>query len=247
MANIKEITDYCTEYLQPDLFKDYCPNGLQIEGTEEIKRIVAGVTACQDLIDAAIDFNADLLLVHHGFFWKNESPVLTGIKQRRIKALLSNNINLLAYHLPLDAHPEVGNNHRFANTLKLKKRFAFGPNKLALGGKIKPHSGAELAKKLAVILERQPLHIAAERPIESVGLCTGAAQGMIEEAIECNLDAFISGEVSESTVHIARENNIHYFAAGHHATERFGARALGKHLAEKFSLKFQFVDINNPV
>ena len=247
MANIKEITDYCTEYLQPQLFKDYCPNGLQIEGTKEVKRLVAGVTACQDLIDAAIDFKADMLLVHHGFFWKNESPVLTGIKQRRIKALLTHNINLLAYHLPLDAHPEVGNNYLFANTLKLKRRYAFGPGNLAMGGKLKKISGGDLAMKLAVILERQPLHIAADRPIEKVGLCTGAAQGMIEEAIEQGLDAFISGEVSESTVHMARENNIHYFAAGHHATERFGARALGKHLADKFSLKYQFVDINNPV
>jgi len=247
MATIKEITNYCSEYLQPELFKDYCPNGLQIEGSKEIKRLVAGVTACQELIDAAIEYKADLLLVHHGFFWKSESPVLTGIKQRRVKALLCNNINLLAYHLPLDAHPEVGNNHLFANQLKLKKRFAFGPNKLALGGRIKKVSGGDLAMKLAVVLDRQPLHIAAKRPIEKIGLCTGAAQGMIEEAIENGLDAFISGEVSESTVHLARENNIHYFAAGHHATERFGARALGRHLADKFSLKYRFIDINNPV
>ena len=247
MAKITEITNYCTEYLQPELFKDYCPNGLQIEGASEVKTIVAGVTACQALIDAAIDYQADLLLVHHGFFWKNESPVLTGIKQRRIKALLTHNINLLAYHLPLDAHPEIGNNHLFANALKLKKRENFGPGNLALSGRLKKISGDELGHRLANVLGRKPLHIATQRSIEKVGLCTGAAQGMLEEAIEKGLDAFISGEISESTVHLARENNIHYFAAGHHATERFGAQALAAHLADKFSLKYQFIDINNPV
>jgi dinuclear metal center YbgI/SA1388 family protein len=243
----KDLITYCNSFLQIDKFKDYCPNGLQIQGTQQLKKIITGVTASQALIDLAIDQQADVLLVHHGFFWKGEDPVLTGIKYRRIKALMDNNINLLAYHLPLDAHPQVGNNHQLAKVLKLKKIEFFGNQQLALLGQIKSTTGESLSKKLEKLLQRKPLHIACNRKIKTLALCTGAAQSYIVEAIEQGADAFISGEISENTVHIARENNIHYFAAGHHATERFGVQALAQHLVEKFKIDCKFIDSDNPV
>ncbi len=243
----KDLVTYCNSFLQIDQFKDYCPNGLQIQGKQQIKKIVTGVTASQALIDLAIEEQADVLLVHHGFFWKGEDPVLTGIKYKRIKALMDNNINLLAYHLPLDAHPQVGNNHQLAKALKLKKIKLFGNQQLALLGQIKLTSGDTLSKKLEKLLQRKPLHIDCNRKIKKLALCTGAAQSYIVEAIEQGADAFISGEISENTVHIARENNIHYFAAGHHATERFGVQALAQHLAEKFTIDCKFIDSDNPV
>ncbi len=247
MINRTDLMTYCNELLAVETFKDYCPNGLQIEGKESVQRIVSGVTASQALIDAAVESQADMLLVHHGFFWKGEASVLTGIKQRRIKALLCHDINLVAYHLPLDAHKELGNNVLLAQHLGLTVEQFFAGNDIALAGQIKKQSGSDFAHHIAAVLQRIPLHIDAERDISRVALCSGAAQSYIEQAIELGVDAFISGEVSENTWHIAKENNIHYFAAGHHATERYGVQALGEHLADRYGLEHEFIDIVNPV
>jgi dinuclear metal center YbgI/SA1388 family protein len=244
---IKQLVNYCNDYLQIDQFSDYCPNGLQLQGKNQIRKIVTGVSATQALIDAAVMNKADALLVHHGFFWKGENPVLTGMKYRRIKALMKHNINLLAYHLPLDAHRQVGNNVQLANALNIKKLHRFGNQQISVIGSIKSISGKNLAQKLDKLLHRNPLHIDCNREIKKLAICTGAAQSYIQDAVEQGADAFISGEISENTVHIARENNIHYFAAGHHATERFGVQALGQHLTEKFAITSEFIDIDNPV
>jgi len=247
MANCNEIVAYCDEFLQTRLFKDYCPNGLQVEGNNSVAKIVSGVTACQALIDEAIEKQADLILVHHGFFWKGENPVICGMKKKRLQALLSNNINLVSYHLPLDAHKILGNNILLAEKLGLQVEKFFADNDIALWGTVKQQSGAAFKQIISQTLFREPLHIAVDRPIVKVALCSGAAQSYIEQAIEQGADAFISGEVSENTWHIARKNNIHYYAAGHHATERYGVQALGKHIAEYFNLEHQYLDINNPV
>ncbi len=247
MINRTELVTYCNQYLQTELFQDYCPNGLQVEGCDSIVKIVSGVTASQELIDAAIERQADLLLVHHGFFWKGENPVLTGMKKRRLKSLLTHDINLLAYHLPLDAHKTLGNNVLLADKLGLEVEQFFAGNEIALLGNIKPQSGAQFKQHIARVLDREPLHVEVDRPISKVALCTGAAQSYIEQAIAVGADAFVSGEISENTWHIARENNIHYFSAGHHATERYGVQALGEHLASHFALQHEFVDILNPV
>ncbi len=246
-VSINKLLDYCETYMQVEQFADYCPNGLQIQGKKQINKIVTGVSATQALIDSAVSNQADLLLVHHGFFWKGENPILTGMKYRRIKTLMDHNINLLAYHLPLDVHSQVGNNTQLAKLLKIKNLQTFGNQHIALVGDIKSISGIGLAKKLHKVLHRKPLHINSKREIKKLALCTGAAQSYILDAIDEGADAFISGEISEHTVHIAKENNIHYFAAGHHATERFGVKALGQHLAEKFAIKCRFIDIDNPV
>ena len=247
MINRVDLIAYCDELLEAGMFKDYCPNGLQVEGCESVAKIVSGVTASQALIEAAIEYQADLLLVHHGFFWKGENAVLTGIKKRRLKSLLTNDINLLAYHLPLDAHKTLGNNILLAEKLGITVEQFFASNEIALAGRIKEQSGDKFRQHIAHILDREPLHVEADRPIINVALCTGAAQSYIEQAIELGMDAFISGEISENTWHIAKENNIHYFSAGHHATERYGVQALGKHLADRFGLQHKFIDIVNPV
>jgi len=247
MAKRKEIVDYCDDFLQVKLFKDYCPNGLQVEGSDTIKKIVSGVTACQALIDQAVELQADMLLVHHGFFWRGEDPIISGMKKQRIKSLLTNDINLLAYHLPLDAHKILGNNVLLAEKLGITVKQSFADNDIAILGSVKTQSGEELAQTISHVLSRQVQHIAVERDIKKVALCTGAAQSYIEQAIELEADAFISGEISENTWHIAKENNIHYFAAGHHATERYGVQALGEYLAEYFNIEHQYVDINNPI
>lgn len=247
MANRNELLQYCDELLQVGQFQDYCPNGLQVQGRDSISRIITGVTASQALIDAAIAQQADALLVHHGYFWKGEAAVLTGIKKNRLKSLLVNDINLIAYHLPLDAHQTLGNNAQLAQKLGLDIEQYFAGNDIAVLGRIETQSGSSFARRITEVLNREPLHVDVDRPVSRVALCTGAAQGYIEQAIAVGADAFISGEISESTWHTARENNIHYYAAGHHATERYGVQALGHHLAEQFQLVHEFIDINNPV
>lgn len=250
-VNVNKLVQYCHTLLDVPAFKDYCPNGLQVEGKSEIKKIVAGVTACQALLDAAVAADADLILVHHGYFWRSESPTVTGMKKRRLQTLLMNNINLLAYHLPLDAHSQLGNNVQLAQRLSLTLEPVSSTEKDALvrcGELAEPRDAQALSELLEVILGRKPLHIKGiDRPIKKLGLCTGAAQGYIEQALAQGCDAFISGEISESTVHIARELGIDYFAAGHHATERYGVQALGEHLAQAFDLEYEFIDIDNPV
>jgi dinuclear metal center YbgI/SA1388 family protein len=252
MISRTELLSYLETLLESNRFKDYCPNGLQVAGSETIERVVAGVTASEALIDAAIDEGADTLLVHHGYFWRGEDPRLIGIKQTRLKKLLHHNINLIAYHLPLDAHPELGNNVQLAKRLNIEvdgRIAGTGDPALGLCGcLLTPQSVPEFSDLLRQALLREPLVIQAhDRPITTIGWCTGAAQGYIEQAAELGLDAFISGEISEQTVHLARELGINYFSAGHHATERYGVEALAEHLSQQFELQQQFIDIDNPV
>jgi len=252
MLQRNELIAYLNALLDRDEFQDYAPNGLQVEGKNQIKKVVTGVTANQALIEAAIKADADLLLVHHGFFWKGEDARVIGMKQRRLKALLNANLNLAAYHLPLDAHPTLGNNAQLAQRLGItvKQRFSAGGTRdlLWLGELPEALSAQQLAKQLEQQLQRPPLLInAGEQMIKTLAWCSGAAQGFIEQALELDADAYLSGEISEQTTHIAQECGIHYFAAGHHATERFGVQALGRHLAKTYSLDHQFIDIDNPV
>ncbi len=259
MATLKQIENTLKELLQPDLFNDYCPNGLQIEGTPDVKRLITGVTACQALIDQAVEKKADAILVHHGYFWKGEAPCLTGIKRKRIATLIESNISLLAYHLPLDAHSGLGNNacvgNLLAKVLDIKQIIPGDESQLVWQAKLKnPVTSEVLRQHLADSLGHQSsssiLHIAGGKDagsIQNLAWCTGAAQGYIDQAADMGVDAYISGEVSEQTVHIARERGVHYFAAGHHATERFGVQALGNHLAKNLGIEHQFIDIDNPI
>ena len=252
MVTLKALVDYTDSLLSVGQFNDYCPNGLQVEGRPDVQRLVSGVTASLELVEAAIAAEADALLVHHGYFWKGENACITGMKQQRLQRLLGTDTSLLAYHLPLDAHPELGNNTQLARVLGFERAGCFGDAggmQLAQYGELsQPVSGQALAQQLQGQLGRAPLHLPGRQAlIQTVGWCTGAAQTYIEAAVEQGLDAFISGEVSEQTVHVVRECGIHYFAAGHHATERFGARALGEHLAGHFNITHQFIDIDNPV
>ncbi len=252
MVALNELVEYCDALLEVGTYQDYCPNGLQIEGRGEVNSIVAGVTASQALIDAAVEQGADLILAHHGYFWKGEAGPITGIKRNRIKALLENDISLLAYHLPLDGHEELGNNARLGKLwgIAVEGRFGNGPNGgLGMYGTLpQPMTLAELAQFVGGPLQREPLVIeGGQHLVRRVGWCSGGAQEYIEAAAAQGLDAFISGEISEQTVHAARELGIHYLSAGHHATERLGVQALATHISECFSLKYQFVDINNPV
>ncbi len=248
-----ELESYLTELLKPQQIKDFTPNGLQIQGCEQIKKIVTGVTASKALIDKAIAEQADAILVHHGYFWKNESYVIRGMKHDRIKALLVNNINLFAYHLPLDIHPTLGNNAQLAKLFNIENVEPLevgNPLSVAMqGGFAQPCSGEEFTQLINSTLERDCLHIAApsNKPIKTIAWCSGGGQGYIELAAEQGIDAFLTGEVSEQTTHIAHEMDIHFFAAGHHATERYGVKALGAHLAQKHALEVIFVDIDNPV
>ena len=251
-VKIHELVKYCDQLLQSDRFRDYAPNGLQVEGSARVKRVLSGVTACQALLDAAVEWEAELVLVHHGYFWKGESPAVTGIKQRRLKTLLKHGINLVAYHLPLDAHPELGNNARLAALLGLEMEGPLDPvASPAIGniGRLEPGlSLAALEQRILGRLGRQPQVISGgDHEIHRVAWCTGAAERMIEQAVAQGADAYISGEISEPVVHIAREAGIHYLGAGHHATERYGVQALGEHLAQQFGLTHRFVDIDNPV
>ena len=252
MMQRNELVDYLAQLLDVARFNDYAPNGLQVEGSATVARIIGGVTASQALVEAAREKGADALLVHHGYFWKGEDPCVVGMKQRRLKALLDAGINLLAYHLPLDAHPELGNNAQLAALLGFSATGGFGgqggPDIGQQGELAVPRSGEALAVHIARQLGREPLHIAGpQAEIRRIAWCTGAAQSYIEEAAALGVDAFVTGEVSEQTVHVAREMGIHFFAAGHHATERYGVQALGQHLASRFEVAFEFVDIPNPV
>ena len=247
----EELRQYLGEFLQLDKFRDYAPNGLQVEGKAEIRKIVTGVTACQVLIDRAVEAGADALLVHHGFFWKNEPEVLTGMKQRRIKSLLLNDINLFGYHLPLDAHPMLGNNAELGRVLGVIEPEAVetvAQGLLWQGVLDSPMTAKDLSALLEQRLGQAPLHLdGGERNIQKLAWCTGGAQDYIDAAAALGVDAFISGEASERTFHSAVEQGIHYFGAGHHATERFGIKALGEHLAREFELEHEFIDIPNPV
>ncbi|MFZ1641517.1 MAG: Nif3-like dinuclear metal center hexameric protein [Candidatus Contendobacter sp.] len=250
---LSELVAYTDRLLAVENFNDYCPNGLQVQGRAEVQTLVGGVTACQALLDAAVERGADAVLVHHGYFWKGENPRIVGMKQRRLATLLRHDFSLIAYHLPLDAHPEFGNNAQLARVLGLTVTGTAGgnartPGLVMLGEPGKPLSGETFAAHLAARLGREPLYISGnDAPIRHLAWCTGGAQSFIETALNAGADTFLTGEASEQTVHFARENGLHFFAAGHHATERHGVQALGTHLAERFPLNFVFVDIANPV
>lgn len=257
MTNLPTITPadlakFCDDLLLANEFDDYCPNGLQVDADTPITTIVTGVTACQALIDQAVALNAQAILVHHGYFWKGEPAPLAGMKGKRIRTLLQNNLSLIAYHLPLDAHPTLGNNAILAGELGLTIEGALYPHEKHPVGNIAtctPMTSFELAQKITKILGREPLHITSnpERSLTKIALCTGGAQDMITQAHQMGCQAFISGEASERTTHLARELGVDYFGAGHHATERGGIRALGEYLAETLGVSVQFIDIDNPV
>ena len=266
LITAQALTEFCDDYLSAHAFQDYAPNGLQVDGGRPIQRIVTGVTACEALIDAAIADNADAIMVHHGYFWKGEPAPLTGMKGQRIRKLMQHGISLIGYHLPLDAHPVIGNNAKLAESLDMTIIGALYPAETHPVGNIAictAQTAQSLIAQITQALGRIPLHISAEynvdnsvnantnnstnhRLIERVGICTGGAQDMIEQAALMGCDAFISGEISERTTHIARELGIDYFACGHHATERGGIEALGNIIAQQFDLPVTFIDIDNP-
>lgn len=237
--------------LKPECFQDYCPNGLQVEGRQSIRHLVSGVTANMALLDAAIDKGADAILVHHGYFWKGESPVVTGMKRQRLQRLLRNDVSLIAYHLPLDAHPLLGNNAQLALQLDIEITGGLQPGANPIGntGRLRESLSLDaFVNKIAQRLHRQPQFIAGgDHEIRTLAWCTGAGQSYIEQAAALGVDAFLSGEISEQTVHCARELGIHFIAAGHHATERYGVQALGEYLAKQLHVEHTFIDINNPV
>ncbi|MGC3872051.1 Nif3-like dinuclear metal center hexameric protein [Halomonas sp. GXIMD04776] len=251
------LVNVCDELLCPEGFKDYTVNGLQVAGRERIGRVMSGVTACQALLDEAVRWEADLVLVHHGYFWKNEPVTITGMKRRRLATLLGSDINLLAYHLPLDAHQEVGNNAQLAAKLGFQV-LGCADGELGTGLVWLGTPGEAMARGVAIDsralgrhlsrqLGREPMVVVGhERRIERVAWCTGGAQEMIGLAYDAGADAFISGEISERTTHLAREMGISYYAAGHHATERYGVQALGEWLASHHGIEHRFVDIDNP-
>ncbi len=244
---LQDLVSYCDTLLDSSSFQDYCPNGLQVEAGSKAQRLVSGVTASQALIDAAVKADADVLLVHHGFFWKGEAAPLCGMKGRRIASLFRHGISLLAYHLPLDAHEQFGNNARLAQVFGLEQARPVGEGLLWEAELADSIALAELAQRVGGALGREPLAISAgEQPVQRLAWCTGGAQSYIEQAATLGADVFISGEISEQTVHQSRELGIHYLAAGHHATERYGVQALGEHLAQHFGLDHRFIDIANP-
>jgi dinuclear metal center YbgI/SA1388 family protein len=260
MLTAQTLTQFCDAYLQTAAFKDYAPNGLQVDGGRPIGRIVTGVTACEALIDAAIAVKADAIMVHHGYFWQGEPAALVGMKAQRIRKLLQHGISLIAYHLPLDAHPVIGNNAQLADVLGLTIIGALYPHETHPVGNIATCAAQDANTLTATItqaLQRSPLYISsnynasdnkttAPKLITRIGLCTGGAQDMIEQAALMGCDAYISGEISERTTHSARELGIDYFACGHHATERGGIQALGELVAQHFHLPVTFIDIDNP-
>ena len=246
------LVGYLNDLLAAARFKDYCPNGLQVEGRAEIRKIVAGVTASQALVDAAIERDADALLVHHGWFWRGEDVRVTGLRKRRLQALLDRDINLIAYHLPLDAHPELGNNAQLAQRLGWCVEGRYGEQEIGWFGRLEtPLPLADLATRVEAALQRPPLVIGNDvtpgRLIRRIAWCSGGGQSYFDEALTLAVDAFLSGEISEPQVHMARESGVAYIAAGHHATERGGVAALAAHLSEKFALDCEFLDLDNPV
>lgn len=251
-----ELTQWLDSYLESARFKDYCPNGLQVEGTSQVQHIVTGVTASQALLEQAVERGADTVLVHHGWFWKNEDQRIRGMKKKRISFALKHDLNLIAYHLPLDAHPEVGNNTQLAQLLGFVQQrdednrpIGIGPSQLIQLGVIDPPQPLDfVAKHIAQALQREPLVVGnLQQPIHRIAWCTGGAQGFMNEAIDAGVDLYISGEASEPTFHYAQESQTAFIGAGHHATERYGVQALGKKIAEKFGIKVEFVDIDNPI
>ena len=244
----EDLRVYLDSLLDAARFRDYCPNGLQVEGRGRVHRVVCGVTASQALIEAAIERGADAVLVHHGWFWKSEDGRVTGFRKRRMARLLEHDINLFAYHLPLDAHPVLGNNAQLALRLGWTPDGRFGEQDIGfVGVPAAPISAGDLMRQMDAVLGRAPLLIGDPlRKVARIAWCSGGAQDYFEDALATGADLFVSGEISEQTVHLARETGMAFAAAGHHATERYGVMALAADLAEEFGLACEFVDIDNP-
>jgi dinuclear metal center YbgI/SA1388 family protein len=249
-VSLAALLAWLDDTLQPASFHDYCPNGLQVEGREQVAKLATGVTANQELLERAIAWGADAILVHHGYFWKGEAEPVVGMKRRRLGALLNNNVSLLAYHLPLDAHPQLGNNARLGQLLGINGVEALQPGEPGSVGNVGSlcTTARDLCARLQTLTGRAPLLIGEPgHAVQRVAWCTGAAQSFIGAAVSAGADVYITGEVSEPTVHVAREEGIAFIAAGHHATERYGVQAVGEALAESCALQHRFFDCDNPV
>lgn len=246
---LNELEIYLNQLLDIAHIHDYCPNGLQVEGRSEVRKLISGVTASFDFLQAAVVAGADAVLVHHGYFWRGENQCLTGMKRRRIALLMEHDVSLLAYHLPLDAHLELGNNTQLGHRLGFIETGRFGEQSIAVQGTLpQTMTLKDLGMSIEHLLSRKPLVIGdAAKPVQRIAWCTGAAQDYFDEAIHLDVDAFVTGEISEQTVHAARESGVAFIAAGHHATERYGVQALGEHVAQKFGIAHQFIDVDNPV
>ncbi|ANF81462.1 Nif3-like dinuclear metal center hexameric protein [Acinetobacter sp. NCu2D-2] len=252
MADLLKIIQWCDQTLKSAEFKDYAPNGLQIEGKQDVNKILCAVTASQTAIEAAIAQGADLLLVHHGYFWKGEAYPITGMRGKRIKTLIKNDISLAGYHLPLDSHPTLGNNTAIADLLELQNIEALDPTERHPIGNIgylkSPMSPEQFKAFVSEKLGFDAIHLPADKAnIQKVGFCTGGAQDFIKKAAEQNCDAYISGEVSERTFYEAQELNVHYYACGHHATEKYGVQRLAKAISEQFNIEYSYFELNNPI
>ena len=248
---LSTLVEEADRFLNAARIADYCPNGLQVEGRPQVRRIVSGVTASQALLDAAVEAEADVVLVHHGYFWKGEDARVTGMKRRRLQTLLGHDISLLAYHLPLDLHPEVGNNVQLARQLEITVEGPLDPDNPKvvglLGSLAEPMTARDFSRRVQEVLGREPLLVEGAGMVRRIGWCTGGGQGYIDDAIAAGVDLFLTGEASEQTFHSARENGVSFIAAGHHATERYGVQALGDYLARRFAIEHLFIDCPNPV
>jgi dinuclear metal center YbgI/SA1388 family protein len=247
MAERQLIESSLNTLLQPAAFKDYGPNGLQVEGRAQVRCLVTGVTASLAFIDAALAAGADALLVHHGLFWRGHDGRLTGWLKERVARLMKADVSLFAYHLPLDAHAELGNNAQLGQRLGLQADARFGEQDLGFIGDGGGVTAEGLAARVQQALSRTPVLLPGDgRPLRRVAWCTGGAQGYFEDAIAAGADLFLTGELSEPQAHLSRETGVAYLACGHHATERFGAPAVGAHLAQQLGLAHRFIDIDNP-
>ena len=246
----EELTKFIASELDITRFRDYCPNGLQVEGKNQIGLIISGVTASIALLEAAIASGADAVIVHHGYFWRGEDARVVGQLKRRLHLLLEHDVNLFAYHLPLDSHAVIGNNAQLGKLLGFQFSSRFGDQEIGWLGDIQSSvkTVGELARLIETKLGRAPMLVGdPQQPVRKVAWCTGAAQTLFAEGIAMGADVYISGEISEQTVHLSRESGIPYLACGHHATERYGVQALGEHVAQHFGIRHQFIDIPNPV
>lgn len=245
-----ELLTYLNQILQPDKFKDYCPNGLQIEGDSEVKKIVTGVSLNDQLINHAINLNANAIIVHHGIFWYNDDYVISGLKRKRIAKLLQHGINLYAYHLPLDNHPTLGNNIQLANLLDIMVVEQTDKQDLLWHGKLHEALSLEsFIQKITTKIEHKPLYFSShkDKVINNVAWCTGGADNLFNAAINLNVDAYITGEAAEPSKAMAEEGKVVFIAAGHYATERYGIMALGKHIHQNLSIETTFIELYNPV
>lgn len=246
---LNELRDYIASLLETARFKDYAPNGVQVEGRAEIRKVATGVTASQQVLEAATAWGADALLVHHGYFWRNEDACITGIKKRRIAHLIERDVSLLAYHLPLDAHAELGNNAQLGKLLGFTAQGRFAEQDIGWHGVLdEVQTLGRFAQRLEATLQRKPQVIgAADKVLRRIAWCSGGAQGYFEQAVALGVDAFLTGEISEHNVHLAQETGVAFIAAGHHATERYGIQALGANLAAQFGVEHRYFDQEVPV